>query len=93
MHDDPQLSQPYDTVKTIRVIYTPVQRRAWTQETFSVDATTTLHQLIKKVVSHQNRSAYDTLDEVVLLSPAYIPEFKKLIGKKTHGSYLPSLMP
>ena len=48
MHDDPQLSQPYDTVKTIRVIYTPVQRRAWTQETFSVDATTTLHQLIKK---------------------------------------------
>lgn len=82
MHDDPQLSQPYDTVKTIRVIYTPVQRRAWTQETFSVDATTTLHQLIKKVVSHQNRSAYDTLDEVVLLSPAYIPEFKKLIGKR-----------
>lgn len=66
---------------------------AWTQETFSVDAATTLHQLIKKVVSHQNRSAYDTLDEVVLLSPAYIPEFKKLIGKKTHGSYLPSLMP
>lgn len=38
--------------------------------------------LLKKVVSHQNRSAYDTLDEVVLLSPAYIPEFKKLIGKK-----------
>lgn len=38
--------------------------------------------LLKRVVSHQNRSAYDTLDEVVLLSPAYIPEFRKLIGKK-----------
>lgn len=71
MHDDPQLSQPYDTVKTIRVIYTPVQRRAWTQETFSVDATTTLLSLLKKVVKpikivrHTTRS-----DEVVLLTPA-----------------------
>ncbi|MEG1585483.1 MAG: glycosyltransferase [Bacteroidales bacterium] len=36
--------------------------------------------LLKKVVKYQNRSAYDTLDEVVLLSPAYLPEFRKLIG-------------
>lgn len=39
-------------------------------------------QLLKKVVAKQNRSAYDTLDEVVLLSPSYIPEFKKLIKEK-----------
>ena len=39
-------------------------------------------ELLKKVVSHQNRMAYETLDEIVLLSPAYIPEFQKLIGKK-----------
>lgn len=38
--------------------------------------------LLKQVVAHQNRSAYQTLDEIVLLSPAYIPEFRKLIGKK-----------
>lgn len=35
--------------------------------------------LLKKVVVAQNRSAYHTLDEVVLLSPSYIPEFRKLI--------------
>lgn len=38
--------------------------------------------LLKKVVARQNRSAYDTLDEVVLLSPSYIPEFRKLIKIK-----------
>lgn len=38
--------------------------------------------LLKKVVKHQNLSAYNTLDEVVLLSPSYIPEFRELIGKK-----------
>lgn len=38
--------------------------------------------LLKKVVKHQNRSAYNTMDEVILLSPAYIPEFRELIGKE-----------
>lgn len=37
---------------------------------------------LKKVVSYQNRSAYDTMDEVVLLSPSYLPEFRKLIKNK-----------
>lgn len=38
--------------------------------------------LLKKVVRKQNQSAYDTLDEVVLLSPAYLPEFRELIRNK-----------
>lgn len=38
--------------------------------------------LLKRVVKHQNVSAYNTVDEVILLSPSYIPEFRKLIGKK-----------
>lgn len=38
--------------------------------------------LLKKVVKRQNLSAYNTMDEIVLLSPAYIPEFRKLIGKR-----------
>lgn len=36
-------------------------------------------QLLKRVVRAQNQSAYHALDEVVLLSPSYIPEFKQLI--------------
>lgn len=36
--------------------------------------------LLKQEVKRQNRSAYDTLDEVVLLAPAYLPEFRALIG-------------
>lgn len=39
-------------------------------------------KLLKKVIRHQNRSAYDSLDEVILLSPAYIPEFRELIGRR-----------
>lgn len=39
--------------------------------------------LLKKVVANQNRSAYRTLDEVILLSPSYIPEFQELIKDKT----------
>lgn len=38
--------------------------------------------LLKKVVKHQNISAYHTVDEVVLLSPSYVPEFRELIGDK-----------
>lgn len=38
--------------------------------------------LLKKVVRRQNISAYNTMDEVILLSPSYIPEFKELIGKE-----------
>ena len=36
--------------------------------------------LLQKVVTYQNLSAYRTLDEIILLSQSYIPEFKKLIG-------------
>lgn len=35
--------------------------------------------MLKKVVTYQNLSAYRTLDEIILLSPAYISEFRKLI--------------
>lgn len=38
--------------------------------------------LLKRVESYQNISAYNTMDEIVLLSPSYIPEFRRLIGKK-----------
>lgn len=38
-------------------------------------------RLLKREVKKQNISAYDTLDEIVLLSPSYIPEFKKLINR------------
>lgn len=38
--------------------------------------------LLKKIVVWQNRSAYQTLDEIILLSPSYIPEFKELIKDK-----------
>lgn len=37
--------------------------------------------LLELEVKRQNRLAYDTLDEVVLLSPAYLPEFRQLIGR------------
>lgn len=46
--------------------------------------------LLKKAVTRQNRSAYQTLDEVVLLSPSYIPEFKKLI-RNTHADRLSAI--
>lgn len=36
--------------------------------------------LLKKVEKWQNRSAYNTMDEVVLLSPAYLSDFRQLIG-------------
>ena len=37
-------------------------------------------RLLTKEENRQNRSAYDTLDEVVLLSPAYLDEFRGVIG-------------
>lgn len=39
-------------------------------------------RLLKELIVYENRSAYNTLDEVVLLSPAYIADFRKLIRKK-----------
>lgn len=39
-------------------------------------------RLLKELIVYENRSAYNTLDEVVLLSPTYISDFQKLIRKK-----------
>lgn len=37
-------------------------------------------KLLQKEVRRQNRNAYRVMDEVVVLSPSYIGEFRKLIG-------------
>lgn len=46
--------------------------------------------LLRKVVRRQNRLAYHTLDEVVLLSPAYLPEFRKLI-REPHANRISAI--